>query len=1080
MAYKITVPFYAFRIYFQSGVPFYVPLNDQASTQIGQPLHQITGKYAELLQRKILDKGQLEKIMEEYVSGDFLMGSIEVKFPAAKNKVSYPKFSLAFNYFYNTSENGCWGIIPVLGLEAFSESMEELEKYLVESVQLDFARKRRLTDVRSILTTIWQESVELLHHEMELQAHYPKELEKAEQQNKEKLLPLIGNQLNFHKQIVYGQASSIEQMARALKGKFLKNVLLVGPSGVGKTALVWEMSRQLKKHQIAGSIWETTASVMIKELMRDTGWQDNLSFLCKELTGSQNILFIRNLMELFEVGQYEGNSVSVADYLRSFLARGEVTMITECTEEELAKIEIRSSNYLTLFQVIRLREPTNELEHIILNKVKDTASSQHISISEDAIKETIRLNRRFTPYSGMPGKPIRFLESIIINKKNDKQKVTDSGFHITRSEVIRHFGEETGMPIFMIDPTIPMNTTQIKTSFNTNVFGQEDAVDSLVDILASVKTALTRTGKPIASFLFVGPTGVGKTELAKVLAEFMFGSRDRMIRFDMSEYSNPYSVMRLLGSAYHQDGLLTSAIRREPFCVLLFDEIEKAHSSFNDLLLQILSEGRLTDQQGRLVNFCSTIIIMTSNIGARNLQTSGLSITPRDDHQDILEHFMNAVQKHFRPELYNRMDRVIPFHPLDALSVRFVVEREIELFKNREGVRFRRMQLEIKDEVLDYLADQGYNPKYGARQLQRAIRQELLIPLATQLNSQDPDDQLSVDISVDIEGINIQIEADALGLDLLLEELDKITQADYASILRRRIMRIREGSFYIQLLSELERFENLKKKQKSKFWSNRSQGEKYTYYLETKSNVENLIAEIEQIEENLSLSCLGLQSYKTELSDQLKTWEDDFFELKIEIYTRLNPKSNTSYVGIYGAVNEEILAFYLQLFERKGYDFIMETIWYRENLYKEELMNDKGEKQKSCTFFKQIVNSDDIRKPFKAKEKNDMFCGVEFVITGNGSFLFLKNEQGGQKWKKGDEKPKSIEVKIENSAYQTPIDIHRPSRYSNISYRRTIENQTIKDNPLGLNREFKKDQLVDIVLMNLDQHFKTTLDGELF
>lgn len=1080
MAYKITVPFYAFSIHFQSGIPFYIPLNDQASTQIGQPLHLIAGKYAELLQRKILDKGQLEKVMEEYVSGHFLKGSVEVKFPAAKDRVSYPKFSLEFNYFYNTSDNGCWGVIPVLGLEAFSENIEELEKYLVEAVQLDFARKRRLTDVRSILTTIWQESVELLHQEMELQTPHPKELEKAEQQNKEKLLPLVGNQLNFHKQIVYGQAAAIEQIARVLKGKFLKNILLVGPSGVGKTALVWEMSRQLKKYQIAGSIWETTASVMIKELMRDTGWQDNLSFLCKELTGSKHILFIRNLMELFEVGQYEGNSVSVADYLRPFLARGEVIMISECTEEELAKIEIRSSNYLSLFQIIRLQEPTNELENIILNKVKDTASSQHIFIAEDAIKETIRLNRRFTPYSGMPGKPIRFLESIIINKKNEKQKVPGSGFHITRSEVIRHFGEETGMPIFMIDPTIPMNTTHIKASFNTNVFGQEDAVDSVVDILASVKTALTRTGKPIASFLFVGPTGVGKTELAKVLAEFMFGSRDRMVRFDMSEYSNAYSVMRLLGSAYHQDGLLTSAIRREPFCVLLFDEIEKAHHSFNDLLLQILSEGRLTDHQGSLVNFCSTIIIMTSNIGARNLQTGGLSITQRDDHQDILDHFMNAVQKYFKPELYNRIDRVIPFHPLDPLSVRFVVEREIELFKNREGIGFRRMQLDLKEEVLDYLAEQGYNPKYGARQLQRAIRQELLIPLATQLNAQDADDQLSVEISIDIDGINIQIEADPLGLDLLLEELDKITQADYASILRRKIMRIREGSFYIQLLSELERLEALKKKQHTKFWANRSQAEQYTYYLETKSNVEHLIAKIEQIEENLSLSCLGLQTYKTELSDQLKTWENNFFELKIEIYTRLNPKSNTSHVGIYGAVNEEILSFYLQLFESKAYDFFMETIWYRDRLYNEEIIDDRGEKKKSCVFFKQMINSNDIRKPFKAKEENDIFCGVEFVITGSCSFLFLKNEEGGQKWKKGNEKSKNIEVKVENSAYQTPTDIHRPSHYSNITYRRTIEDQSIKDNAMGLNREFKKDQLVDIVKEKLDEQFRTILDGELF
>jgi ATP-dependent Clp protease ATP-binding subunit ClpA len=377
---------------------------------------------------------------------------------------------------------------------------------------------------------------------------------------------------------------------------------------VGKTALIWEIARQSEQRGVEGRIWETTASILIKELTKQTGWQDNLSFLCQELTKTRDMLFIRNLMELFEVGKYEGNDMAIADFLRAYLSRGEITLISECTDEEMALIELRSPNYLTFFQIIRLEEPREELERIILRKVLSIAQSRKMDISEEAIREVIRLNRRFLPYSGMPGKPIRFLESLLITEKKRSA--------ITRQEVIRYFCEESGMPAFIIDPQVPMHAAEVRRRFNSSVFGQERAVDVVVDRITFVKTALTRTGQPIASLLFVGPTGVGKTEMAKVLAEFMFGSRDRLTRFDMSEFSSPYAVMRLIGTGYFSDGLLTSAVRREPFSVILFDEIEKAHSSFNDLLLQILSEGRLTDSQGKLVNFCSAIIIMTSNLGA--------------------------------------------------------------------------------------------------------------------------------------------------------------------------------------------------------------------------------------------------------------------------------------------------------------------------------------------------------------------------------------------------------------------------------------------------------------------------------
>ena len=295
----------------------------------------------------------------------------------------------------------------------------------------------------------------------------------------------------------------------------------------------------------------------------------------------------------------------------------------------------------------------------------------------------------------------------------------------------------------------------------------------------------------------------------------------------MSEYADPYSVMRLTGMNYGADGLLTAAVRRAPFCVLLFDEIEKAHPNFFDLLLQVLSEGRLTDSSGKLVNFCSTIIIMTSNIGAANLQGNRISLKKEIDDETVTTHFMSAVQQFFRPELFNRIDEVIPFAPLSSEVIHYVVEREIGLFKKLEGIQFRRMELKIAPRVYDHLAKLGYSPEFGARQLQRTIKEHLIIPLAQQLNLHDNEDQLIAEVKVEEEKIVIEIEADPMGLDLLLEELEKIDYADYASELRRMIAKLEEGRTFIRLLSDIEILERRKNKASKKFWDDQKSANQY-------------------------------------------------------------------------------------------------------------------------------------------------------------------------------------------------------------------------------------------------------------
>ncbi len=1085
MAFSLNIPFFAFRLRFETGGIIIKPLMDNQVIRLNQNTIKIAKDYATLYQNKVLNKGQFSSILSEFNDGDFYKDTIEVDFAESKDKMTYPDFSLSFDCYYKEGENGFWGIIPSLSKEAFGSDFEGLQKALYDIVKLEFAQNKRLLDVRSIVSAIWFSESELKQSNMSLSIPSQKELQNIEKNKSSSLLSKVAKKLKIEKQIAFGRKNELEQINRAVKGKFNRNFLIVGPSGVGKTSIIWEFARSLKKRRLNFNIWETTASTLVKELTLESGWQENLSLLCKELAQTQDFLFIRNLLELFEVGQYVGNDVSIGEYLRSYLSRGEINIISECTEEERARIELKSPNYLPLFQIIRMEEPKDDLEKIIINKVEHIAEERNIKIEKEAIKETIRLNRRFTPYSGFPGKPIRFLESIIINNSG----ATENLEKITRKEVIQNFSNDSGLPLFLVDPQIPMDPVEVRKSFNEKLFDQELAVKGVVDALASVKTALSRTGKPIASFLFVGPTGVGKTELAKILSEFTFGRRNRMIRFDMSEYSDAFSVLRLTGINYSTDGLLTSAIRREPFCLLLFDEIEKAHPNFYDLLLQVLGEGRLTDSKGKVVNFCSTIIIMTSNIGASNILGSRINLNGGTSNIEVSDHFKTAVRKHFRPELFNRIDQIIAFNSLSENGIRQVVKREIDLLKQREGLKFRRIDFGLDEEVYEYLAKKGYNKKYGARYLQRTIREELIMPLSIQLNQSDYDDQLIVNTSIQNDKIHLSFDADPLGLELLLEELDKINFADHASELRRQIYRLQEGQFYIRIISLFEILEREKKKNEARFWKDKEKSLNYSYYLETKTEVEELSEEIEELENEISLVVMGLNDYDPSIIERLKEWKNKLFSLKIQIYLRLFPDAKICTFALYGTNLGPIFNFYKELFERKGFEFTYKSIWYREQLYKEEIkvseeiIDEKGNlstienKKQRAEYVEKKEKAESVEK-FKNPKSADQLYGIEFELIGDAPVLYLQSEKGIHKWEFGKEEESIYMIALGDKKYERPINIHRKDFFRD-NPMRIVKQGSIKDNRLKIKREFEKGKLIDFILENLDQQFRINLDTEL-
>ena len=636
-----------------------------------------------------------------------------------------------------------------------------------------------------------------------------------------------------------------------------------------------------------------------------------------------------------------------------------------------------------------------------------------------------------------------------------------------------------------------MDLKAVKVRFNNNVFGQENAVEEVSNILGTVKTALTKTGKPIASFLFVGPTGVGKTELAKILADFTFGSRKRMIRFDMSEYSNQWSVLRLTESGYRSDGLLTSAVRREPFCVLLFDEIEKAHSSFFDLLLQVLSEGRLTDSQGKTVNFCSTIIIMTSNIGAKKMQSGQIGWKKGVEVKEVTEAYKSAVEKYFRPELFNRIDQIIPFEPLTKDTVRFVVEREIEILKKREGIEFRNMDLNIDEAVLDFLAEKGYDSKYGARQLQRTIREKLIIPFAKELNVQDFADRLICNLKIETaeEGnqeIQFEVEADPLGFDLLLEQWDRVSNADQVSNLRRKIDRLKEGSTMIRFYNEFDQLKNKKKRKGENFWKNAQQAADYSYFLQIIEDTRVLSERIEKLEMEISLACLDLAKYDQDYEDQISQWELDLFEFKKDVYKRLQTESDKCGFAIYGTNFEEVLKFYLELFEKRGFEVQGRTVWFRDSYFNGEITEfeiDKETKEKIPVkkprkeYLHQTWEPSDGLK-FNPPEPGDILYGIELDLKGEFPYLLLNQENGFQLWKIEAKQGNKVYVHVVQKLAGTPKAIHRQNFYQVNKARRTIEPNSLKDTELKLEREIPGSGFLDLLIEILDNGFREAIERE--
>ena len=601
---------------------------------------------------------------------------------------------------------------------------------------------------------------------------------------------------------VIGRNREIERVIQILSRRTKNNPILIGEPGVGKTAVTEGLAQRL----INGNIPKVLASKRIISLNMASlvagtkyrgDFEDRLKKIIDEIIENKNIiLFIDEMHTLIGAGAAEG-SMDAANILKPALSRGEIQVIGATTLKEYKKYIEKDSALERRFQTIMVNEPSVEDAISILKGIRNKYEEFHCAkITDEAIKAAVKISQRYITDRFLPDKAIDLmdeasakvrlktvniptnisqLEQKIQDLKKAKEKAIDNQDYelaatirdqeiqikeelataktawetqnnaqiaVTEEDIADVATLWTGIPVKRLVAKEADRLLHIEDIIHKRVVGQNEGVNAVAKAIRRARAGLKDPKRPIGSFLFLGPTGVGKTELARSLAEAIFGDESAMIRFDMSEYMEKHTVSRMLGAppgyiGYDEGGLLTDAVRRKPYAVILLDEIEKAHPDIFNILLQVLDDGRLTDSQGRTVDFKNTVIIMTSNAGAFKLQpqkTNTMGFAVNEDKQikqNANKIVMDEVKRQFKPEFLNRIDEIIIFEPLTDKELTQIVT----LLLNDVQKRLAEMDIEliIKDEVKSYLLKHGTDTIYGARPLKRAVQRYLQDPLAEQL-----------------------------------------------------------------------------------------------------------------------------------------------------------------------------------------------------------------------------------------------------------------------------------------------------------------------------------------------------------
>ena len=519
-----------------------------------------------------------------------------------------------------------------------------------------------------------------------------------------------------------GFREPLATLTALLSGDERRSVLLVGEERVGKSSLVRAWLRENERW-----LYATSGAQLIAGMSLLGQWQERVRRVMEAAETLDAVLWFDDLRDL--LGQRNAR-LDLASAIRPWLDEGRVRIVGELTPEASDLFATRQAGLFSVMHPLRVSPQDAKAARRALERCVAHAEAHapdRPALKRDAIETVVELTDRFLPYRPFPGKAVRLYDEL--RSSAERAHLADRRA-LGREEVYRLFSVQTGIPEFLLRDDVAWRADRARALFAERLVGQEAAIDRIVEALAVVKAGLAPGDKPLASLLFVGPTGVGKTALSRALAELLFGSASRLVRFDMSELSDPGAAERLLRGTDSDEGLLTSAVRQQPFGVILLDEIEKAHPSVFDLLLGVLGEGRLTDARGRTAFFHNAIIVMTSNLGTRHAaRRVGIDPAPEDE----LARFTEAVEGHFRPELVNRIDRIVPFAPLTRAQIRKVAELAAGRIALRRGVTELALRLSVTERAFDRLAEDGYEEAYGARALRRQLEDSLVAPVARAL-----------------------------------------------------------------------------------------------------------------------------------------------------------------------------------------------------------------------------------------------------------------------------------------------------------------------------------------------------------